>query len=331
MQGSWEEIAALSKKSHDAVTGEYKQVAKELSFDGNILLRESRLVIPFGDRGELRQRILKAAHEGHPGVSRTKARLRATVYWPSLTTEVDQELKPCLACQATSEGKHHKDLLHPSQPPDKPWSKVGGDHWGPLPDGSERHILVLQDYLTKYPEAIVVKSTGAQANIHALEEVFGRHGYPDKLITDNGPPWNGKDTHAMKQYLKWAGVRHDPTRSADDPEANGLVERLMQLVGKSWETAIVEGKDPLCALNTALKTYRNTAHSVTGRKPAEWLFGRTIRTRLPDYKLLQTQHDDDDTVAAKQKMIDRGKQEKERRDKHAREEELAVVRNEGTP
>ena len=124
------------------------------------------------------QRILKAAHEGHPRVSRTKARLRSSVYWPSLTKDVDQELKPCLACQATTEGKHHQDLLHPSQPPQKPWSKLGGDHWGPIPGGSGRHILVPQDYFTKYPEAIV---TAAEANIRALEEVFGRHEYPKSL------------------------------------------------------------------------------------------------------------------------------------------------------
>ena len=98
----------------------------------------------------------------------------------------------------------------------------------------------------------------------------------------------------------------------------------MQLVGKSWEIATIGRKDPLCALNAALKTYRNTEHSVTGRKPAEWLFGRVIRTRLPNYKLLQTQHDDEETVTAKQKMLERGWKEKERRDKQAREEDLAV-------
>ena len=229
-------LALVRAGQNNKVKGEYGQVAKELSTDGHFLLRESRLVVPFGDNGELRQRILKAAHKGHLGISRTKGRLRGMVYWPSLTKDADEELKPCLACQATEEGKHHKDKLHPSQPPEKPWSKVGADHWGPTPDSSRNHILVMQDYLTKYPEAILVKSTAAQANIQALEEVFGRHGYPDKLITDNGPPWNGKDSHAMKQYLKWAGVRHDPTWSADDPEANGLAERLMQLVEKSWET-----------------------------------------------------------------------------------------------
>ena len=122
---------------------------------------------------------------------------------------------------------------------------------------------MVQDYLSKYPEALVVKHTTAKDNIRALEEIFGRHGYPEKMISDNGPPWNGNESHEMKLYLKWAGVEHLPTRSADDPEANGLTERFMQMVGKSWATAYVEGRDPLAALNHMLKSYRNAEHSIT--------------------------------------------------------------------
>ena len=195
-----------------------------------------------------------------------------------MTKDIENAYQSCLACQATKEGKNHRDKLHPTSPPARVWSKLGADHWGPLPDGTDRHILVIQDYLTKYPEAIVTKGTAAKHNIQVLEEVFGRHGYPDKLITDNGPPWNGNDTHAMQQYLHWAGIEHQPTQSADDPEANGLAERFMQEIGNSWETAYVEGIDPIASLNSKLKMYRNTEHSVTKRKPAEWLYGRIVRT-----------------------------------------------------
>ena len=85
----------------------------------------------------------------------------------------------------------------------------------------------------------------------------------------------------MQQYLEWAGVIHQPTKSADDPEANGLAERFMQTLEKGWETAVVENVDPLAALNRMLKNYRNTEHSVTKRKPAEWLFERLIKMRIP--------------------------------------------------
>ena len=156
----------------------------------------------------------------------------------------------------------------------------------------------MQDYLTKYPEAMVVKSTAAKDNIKVLEEVFGRHGYPDKMVTDNGPPWNGTEYHIMKQYLDWAGVQHCPTVSSDDPEANGLAEKFMQVIGNSWESAYVEGKDPIAALNAKLMMYRNTQHAVTRCTPAGWLFERTIRTRLPDMKL-QTQQESEASRAAK--------------------------------
>ena len=311
----------VQKGKHHKVRGEYKCIARELSTVGNLMIRGKTIVVPKGEDGTIRTKILDAAHEGHPGISQLKNKLRDSVFWPGITKQVEERFRSCLACQATTEGKHHADKLHPSEPPEGVWEKVGADHWGPLPDGSQRYILAMQDYLTKYPEAVITRNTAAKDNIRALEEIFGRHGYPKEMVTDNGPPWNGADTHEMKQYLEWAGVKHSPTLSADDPEANGLTERFMQTIGKSWETAYVENRDPLAALNTALKSYRNTAHSVTKRKPAEWLFGRSIRTRLPQ---LQTQCEDTHSKEAKDRMRKQGEIEKRRHDQKAREESIEV-------
>ena len=159
------------------VQGEYGHVAQELMAHDMVLLRDGKFVIPKGD-GVMRRHLLETAHEGHPGVSQIKTILRGTVFWPGITRDVEEMFKCCLACQATKEGIHHRDKLVPNEPPERVWSTLGGDHWGPLPDGSGRYILVVQDYLTKYPEAIPVRSTAAKDNIPVLEEIFGRHGYP---------------------------------------------------------------------------------------------------------------------------------------------------------
>ena len=90
----------------------------------------------------------------------------------------------------------------------------------------------------------------------------------------------------------------------------------MQTLEKSWETAVVDNINPLAALNQLLKTYRNTEHAVTKRKPAEWLFGRPIRTRIPDIKL-QTQRDEEGSLKAKD-MRNHGAKEEERHDRKAR-------------
>ena len=87
------------------------------------------------------------------------------------------------------------------------------------PDG--KYLIVLIDMLSKYPEVEVVNSTNADTNVKVLDDIFSRHGFPQSLRTDNGPPWNGNKSHLMQKYLKWCGIKHEPTISAYDPEANG--------------------------------------------------------------------------------------------------------------
>ena len=169
--------------------------------------------------------------------------------------------------------------LIPSTPPAEPWEKLAANHWGPTEEGL--YILLVIDELTRYPEAVVVKSTRADANIEAFDNMFSRHGYPKKLKTDGGPPFNGNENHELQKYFKWAGIKHSPTHSAEDPEANGLAEAFMKKIQKIWHTAHVERKNPKAELNKMLQQYRATPHPTTGQAPAELLFGRKFRTRLP--------------------------------------------------
>ena len=93
-------------------------------------------------------------------------------------------------------------------------------------------MLVVIDQLSRFPEVIEVRSTSAQANIAAFDSIFSRHGFCKTLTTDNGPPFNGNDSHDLQVYFQWAGIKHNPTMSAEDPEANGLAEAFMKIVKK---------------------------------------------------------------------------------------------------
>ena len=112
---------------------------------------------------------------------------------------VEHRVTACLPCQAATDN-HTRDPLHPNIAPEQPWSTVYTDHWGPTPD--KRHILVLIDALTKYPEVISVTGTSAEENIHGFAEAFARHGVPHKLRSDKGPPFNGIDTHLLQRWFK---------------------------------------------------------------------------------------------------------------------------------
>ena len=209
--------------------------------------------------------------------------MRSKLWFPGMDEKVNELVSTCLPCLASTEVKH-RDPLIPTKPPSTPWSKLAADHWGPTADG--KYLLVVIDELTRFPEMAVVTSTSADANIEAFDNIFTHHGYPDSLKTDGGPPFNGTDSHLLKQYFKWAGIHHHPTVSADDPEANGLAESVMKHCKKIWHTAIVEHKNPRAEINKHLLKMRTTPHPTTKKSPAELLYNRHVKTRLPQTKTL---------------------------------------------
>ena len=275
-------IAAISNGQRQPPIGSpiSHTIYRELCVHNNLLLRGDKLVVPDAPerpgKPNIRTELLDIAHEGHPGENMMKRYMRSQLWFPSMDKAIEEVVKGCIACQAATKTKH-RDPNIPSAPPDELWQKLSADHWGPTSDGF--YLLVVIDELSRYPEVAVVRSTGAEENIEAFDQIFSRHGYCESLKTDNGPPFNGKENHLLQQYFKWAGIIHQPTYSAEDPEANGLAEAFMKMCRKLWHTALVEKNNPRAELNKMLHLYRSTPHPTTGKAPAELLFGRKFHAQ----------------------------------------------------
>ena len=117
----------------------------------------------------------------------------------------------------------------------------------------------------------------------ALDRIFATHGIPESLTTDNGPPYFGDELEA---YAKRLGFKLTPV-TPEDPQSNGFAENFVKSVCKVVHTAVAEKKDPKEELYTFLLQYRATPHSTTEMSPAEMLFGRKIKTKLPQMQLLE--------------------------------------------
>ena len=257
---------------------EYRQVFSELAVSDGILLRGDKLVIPEADvipGNSMRRPVVDLAHEGHQGTVKTKQLLRSKVWFPHLDKMVEDKISECLGCQATTYVPT-RDPLQPSRLPDYPWQRVAMDFWGPLPTGG--HVLLVIDEYSRYAEVEFVKSTSSTAVLPHLDRIFSTHGFPEQAKTDGGPPFNG---YEYKRYMQWAGIKATIV-SPEDPEANGLAENFMKSIKKVCHTARIEGKCFKQEMYKFLRQYRSTSHSTTGKPPAELLFGRTIRTKLPD-------------------------------------------------
>ena len=192
--------------------------------------------------------------------------------------DVEEFIKHCHPCQVNTPPKSHSQPLELPETPQNNWEKLAVDLKGPLPTGES--ILVIIDYKSRYPIAVALKSTTTEIIIREMERVFTMLGYPDKLVSDNGPQFTSNN---FEIYLLAHNIEHQLT-SPYWPQANGEVERFNRTLTKTVKCAMAEGKDWKSALQQFLLMYRTTPHTTTGISPAEMLFQHTPNNRLPTIK-----------------------------------------------
>ena len=90
-------------------------------------------------------------------------------------------------------------------------------------------------------------------------------------------PFNGDE---YSRYLKALGINQDHS-TPKWPQGNAEVERFNQPLGRALTTAKLEGKVWQQELNRFLLQYRTTPHATTKGPPAELLFNRVIKGKLP--------------------------------------------------
>ncbi len=264
VQGNWFECKLPS----------YSAIKDELTVYGNLVLRGNRIVIPAG----LRRKVLNLAHEGHQGITKTRLRLRSKVWWPKMGKDAESICKACHGCQVVGPLSPPEPLRR-VLPPTGPWQDLAVDLMGPLPNGE--HILVLVDYYSRYYEIAVMKSITSNKVIDAILPMLCRHGIPFSIRSDNGRQFVSEE---FEEFLRQYGIEHRKSTPLW-PKANGEVEIQNKSLGKTLEIAQVEKKNLKEELMKYLLAYRSTPQITTGESPAKLMFGREIRTKLPELRI----------------------------------------------
>ena len=133
------------------------------------------------------------------------------------------------------------------------------------------------DRYSRYPEVETITSTNASTVITKLNKIFASHGIPQILVTDNGPPFKGKD---FKKYMEESGISHQ-LNTPYWPQGNAEAERFMRTLGKILSIAQLTNENLQTALTRFLFQYRTTPHCTTKVPPAELLYNRNIRGKIP--------------------------------------------------
>lgn len=255
------------------LTKNFYPVRNQLTIFNDVLMINKKIIIP----PSLQQEILQVAHEGHQGIVRTKQRLRTKVWWPSMNVAVEEFISSCHGCQVTADPERKTPVIM-TEIPDAAWLLIGCDLCGPFPTGE--NLLVCVDYYSRYPEVEIIHKTNATNITQKLRKLFCRYGAPETIITDNGPQF--RKNQVFKSLMKEFGVKHHKV-TPYHPEANGEVERFNRTLKKTIQAAIADGKNWRTVLENFLLAYRTTPHATTGIAPAELMFGRMIKDKLPNY------------------------------------------------
>jgi hypothetical protein len=274
-----QELTSLRKciKSGDWAKCEnlsYKAIKDELCVVGQVILRGSRIVVPTS----LRKKMINIAHEGHQGITKTKQRLRSTVWWPKMDREIEKACKTCKPCQLVSIPSTPEPMKRTALPTE-PWRDLALDLMGPFPSGET--LLVIVDYYSRYTDVVILKNTSTENIIESLENIFATFGLPQTLKTDNGSQFISEK---FQNYLKDKDIIHI-TSTPLWPQGNGEIEIQNKTLLKAIRCAHAENKNWKNELRKFLVAYRTTPHTVTGISPSELMFNRRIKTKLPDMKI----------------------------------------------
>ena len=268
---------------------EYWSIRDELAVSDGIVYKGMKIVVPPSVRPEM----LAQIHESHLGINKCKQRAREILFWPGMSQQVQNMVEDCSICN-TYQNQQHKEPMKPSKIPDLPWAEVASD----LFDWKRDTYLLTIDYYSKFIEVDKLSDLSSSSTIESLKTQFSRHGIPEILRTDNGPQFSSKEFHdfCVEYQIQLK------TSSPHYPQSNGEAERAVQTVKNMWKKC----KDK----QLALLDYRTTPLKSCNLSPAQLLFGRRPRNKLPAARSLLQPKQYDPQEVKKRFSKDKATQEK---------------------
>ncbi len=206
----------------------------------------------------------------HFGRDKTAPFISNSFYFPDLYAKVAFVCQSCMVCQQANNGMSKLikvgSVLHPVQIPAVKWKQVAIDMVGPLPQDEDgnHHIIIVQDYFSKWPECKVVPNKEAVTVAIFLVELVQRYGMPDIWVLDQGREFNSK---LMMELNCRMGACHHVTRPRH-LQANGMVERLNQTIENFLVKHEMKDTDWSKLVGSACFAYCTHVHKATRFTPA---------------------------------------------------------------
>ena len=214
---------------------------EEMTIEDGLLLKGTHIIIP----QTLCKEMIQLLHTGHLRLEKCLNRAKQSTYWPSLYDELKDHISNCTTCLKFSAQKPTPTKQHAGHEiPIHPWSKLACEIFYFEGDS----YLLIVDYTSHFPIIRKLSSMTRKAIANHMQSIFSEYGWPNTLITDNGPCYTSKEFQILMQSMS---VNH-LTSSPHYPQSNGLAEKYVGIIKTLFHKAKEEGQSPY----TALMVYR---------------------------------------------------------------------------
>ena len=97
-----------------------------------------------------------------------------------------------------------------------------------MAEGNESCYLIMEDYFSRYPEVIKLRTTTSGSIIEASKAVFSRHIIPETVLSNNDPQFSSKEFAKFAADYSIVLAVHTPLRAMAFPNVQ-IVKSLLKV------------------------------------------------------------------------------------------------------
>ena len=240
---------------------------EEYTIQDGIIYRGLRILVPF----RLRPYVLRLLHQDHPGVVKMIRLARQYFWWPGLDSDINAFIRSCRTCQINARKRTNFRLSS--------WEEttfylervhIDVAHW------KDFRVLVFVDAYSKWLDVQILHDMTSRSSIQALRRTIKYVGIPVSLVSDNGLNF------ASDEFSKFCTdnmIKHVFTPPGHHA-SNGQVERVIQDLKIYLNKCAIVSKEEFERQLINFCLFRNSTPAVNGSVPCDFVFQKSLRTRL---------------------------------------------------
>ena len=163
--------------------------------ENGIILKGFRIVMP----AKKCEAVLKIIHKGHLGLNKCRLHGKETVYERGLNYQLEKLILNCKLSQEYSQSKYKQkpSMSLGQEIPLYPLSKLVTNlfHF----EGAS--YLLIVDYASRFLVISKLSSLTGQHVVNQCKLIFSEYGWPETLISDNGPRYTADALTSVMCYV----------------------------------------------------------------------------------------------------------------------------------